>query len=80
MGFRSPTRICPLVEIGVRVETGIVVVDPSNVGFVELLEDGALRETENMECEVVCSVSMGRARGDVRATEVSLRWVEKGTF
>jgi hypothetical protein len=65
--FRPPADIRPLVKIGVRVETGIVVVDPGDVGFVELLEDGALRQTKDVEREVVCSVSIGRARGHIGA-------------
>lgn len=67
VGFRPPADIRPLVEIGIWVETGVIVVDPGDVGFVELLEDGTLRKTKYAEREVVCSVSIGRARGHIGA-------------
>lgn len=67
VGLRPPAGIRPLVKVGVRIETGVVVVDPGNIGVVELLEDGALRETKDVEREVVYSVSVGRARGHVGA-------------
>jgi len=67
VGFRPPAGIRPVVEISIRIETRVVVVDPCDVGFVELLEDGALRKTKDGERDVVHSVSMGRARSYVGA-------------
>lgn len=67
VGFRPPAGIRPLVEGGVRVETGVVVVDPGDIGLVELLEDGALRKAKDVERAVVSSVSVGCARGHVGA-------------
>lgn len=65
VGFVPPTGIRPHVKFGVGVETGVVVVGPGDVGFVELLEDRTLRETKDFEREVVSSMAVGRARGDV---------------
>lgn len=61
VGFRSPAGLCPRVEFGVGVETGVVVVDPADVGFVKLLEDGAMRKTKDVERLVIPPVSIGRA-------------------
>lgn len=67
VGFVFPARIRPFIKLGVRVETRVVIVDPRHVGLVELLEDGALRETKHVERGVVASMSVGRTRGDVSA-------------
>lgn len=67
VGFRPPAGIRPLVEGGVRVETGIVIVGPGDICLVELLEYGALGKAKDVERAVVHPVSIGRARGHVCA-------------
>lgn len=59
--FIPPALIRPLVELGVRVETGVIIVDPGNVSLVELLKDGPLWKSKDMEHLVVSSVPVGRA-------------------
>jgi len=61
----------PVVEHGVGQKAGRVgVVDPGDVLLGQLLEDGTLRESRDVEISVVSAVAVRRARGEVRAVRV----------
>lgn len=67
----------PAVEERVGEEAGRVgVVDPADVVFGELLEDGALGEGRPVEVGVVGAVAVGRARRQIGA--VGVGWAGHG--
>lgn len=45
------------------MEARVKVIDPGDIIFRKLLEDGALREPEDVEGVVVLAMSVGSTRG-----------------
>lgn len=80
IGLIRARRRRPLVKRRVRVEPqpgarrAVLVVDPADVGFAELLEDALLRQAKHVEGIVVLTVPVARAAGDVRAVGVCRAW------
>jgi len=59
--------LCPGVKLSIRVEARVKVIDPGDIIFRELLEDGTLRKPEDVEGVVVFAMSVRSTRSYIRS-------------